>query len=140
MSRRILENHSENEASPFYCRTPQSAYIHIPFCTKKCGYCDFVSFSGVEHHIPIYFAALMNEIKVTFAVQRNLDKGQGVEDSNNKLSDLNYDLPLLQTVYFGGGTPGMVPLGIYVIFYICCVGRSVLQRMQKLLWRLTQVI
>lgn len=38
-------------------------YIHIPFCRKKCAYCDFVSFGGCEQDaFEQYFKALFREI------------------------------------------------------------------------------
>lgn len=59
-------------------------YIHIPFCIKKCRYCDFNSFSPSEYQKDIYTAALVNEIK-------------GVKPY---LKNYYFD-----TVFFGGGTP-----------------------------------
>ncbi len=58
----------------------QSAYIHIPFCTKKCNYCSFVSFDKLNLKT-IYLDALISEIKA------------------------NYKNEELKTLYFGGGTP-----------------------------------
>ena len=55
-------------------------YIHIPFCAKKCEYCDFVSYSGMESRIDEYLDALSAE-----AAQRG---GARVD-----------------TVFIGGGTP-----------------------------------
>ena len=37
-------------------------YIHIPFCVKKCEYCDFVSFSGMEREHDGYIDALISEM------------------------------------------------------------------------------
>lgn len=65
-------------------------YIHIPFCLKKCGYCDFASrgldeFAGPAP-IDEYFSALGYEIK------------SRARDFEKKAA---------RTVYFGGGTPGI---------------------------------
>lgn len=60
-----------------------SLYIHIPFCKKKCSYCDFVSYSGKEEFIDKYINAVEKEITFIF--------------KKNSLS--------IQTIYFGGGTP-----------------------------------
>ena len=59
-------------------------YVHIPFCLKKCKYCDFVSFSCKEETINNYFEALGKEIE------------------NCKI---NEDI---STIYIGGGTPSFV--------------------------------
>ena len=37
-------------------------YIHIPFCVKKCDYCDFLSFSADEQTQRSYVAALQKEL------------------------------------------------------------------------------
>ena len=59
-------------------------YIHVPFCRKKCGYCDFLSFTGKnEEEIGKYVEYLKREI--------------------NLYPDTEYD-----TVYFGGGTPSIL--------------------------------
>jgi oxygen-independent coproporphyrinogen-3 oxidase len=63
-----------------------SLYIHIPFCLKKCIYCDFLSVPYDEKLIPGYMTALLNEL------------------------DLRKELAgELRTVYIGGGTPTTVP-------------------------------
>ena len=61
----------------------KSAYIHIPFCKQKCNYCSFTSFTNVEN-ISNYKKALETEIKHFY-------KGE-----------------LLDTLYFGGGTPSLL--------------------------------
>ena len=66
--------------------TPLSLYIHIPFCKSKCAYCDFASFPGREAMWEAYFAALCGEIRAV--------KG---------------DAHRVETVFFGGGTPSLVP-------------------------------
>ena len=40
-------------------------YIHIPFCIKKCNYCDFLSFPSNEERREIYVQSLINEIEQT---------------------------------------------------------------------------
>ena len=59
-------------------------YIHIPFCVKKCKYCDFNSYSNCENLYEDYFLCLNKEIE--------------------KYKDLTFD-----TVYIGGGTPTVPP-------------------------------
>ena len=57
-------------------------YIHIPFCVKKCSYCDFISFSDRDNLIGKYIEALKNEIE-KFDFSKNI----------------------VTTIYIGGGTP-----------------------------------
>jgi oxygen-independent coproporphyrinogen-3 oxidase len=61
---------------------PLGLYIHVPFCEKKCRYCDFYSVTQTE---------LVTEY--TKAVKRNIEN----------YGDINFD-----TVYFGGGTPSLL--------------------------------
>ena len=70
--------------------TPISIYLHIPFCTHRCGYCDFNTYAGIESLIPDYTTALCTEI-------------QSVASASPP--DLQ-----VQTVFFGGGTPSLLPL------------------------------
>lgn len=62
-------------------------YIHIPFCKRKCHYCDFISFSGKQKLIEPYINSLIREIK------------------NYKTDKENY---IIETIYFGGGTPSFI--------------------------------
>ncbi|WP_312650696.1 radical SAM family heme chaperone HemW [Aminipila sp.] len=64
-------------------------YIHIPFCIKKCLYCDFLSFenSGADLHRR-YIDALKRELEYYFVVYGN---------------DFTVD-----TIFFGGGTPSLI--------------------------------
>ena len=41
----------------------KSAYIHIPFCARKCLYCDFNSFDNKGEFIEEYIDALITEIR-----------------------------------------------------------------------------
>jgi oxygen-independent coproporphyrinogen III oxidase len=71
--------------------TPDSIglYLHIPFCTAKCGYCDFNSYAGHEHMIPSYADTLVKDA----ALWRDALTGRRVE-----------------TVFVGGGTPSLNPV------------------------------
>lgn len=62
-------------------------YIHIPFCVKKCDYCDFLSMSAENDTIKTYISALINEMKLS----KNRMKGY-----------------LVDTVFIGGGTPSIL--------------------------------
>jgi oxygen-independent coproporphyrinogen-3 oxidase len=42
--------------------SPRAAYIHIPFCKHRCGYCDFATLAGQDHQADRYLAALELEI------------------------------------------------------------------------------
>jgi len=68
---------------------PYSLYLHIPFCAQRCGYCDFNTYAGLEAYIPRYVSALCAEVEwiASCAGER---------------------LPV-HTVYFGGGTPSLLP-------------------------------
>ncbi|HFI0085804.1 TPA: radical SAM family heme chaperone HemW [Streptococcus suis] len=61
-------------------KRPTSAYIHIPFCTQICYYCDFSKVFIQNQPVDEYLSGLMEEVKF-------------------------YDLPTLRTLYIGGGTP-----------------------------------
>lgn len=62
---------------------PKNVYIHIPFCKSKCKYCSFVSFPKLEQK-ENYLDALKKEIHQ------------------------NYKNEILNTLYFGGGTPSLL--------------------------------
>lgn len=66
-----------------------SLYLHIPFCTHRCGYCDFNTYAGLESLIGPYVDALVLEIAWPAAA-------------------LGQHLPV-HTVFFGGGTPSLLP-------------------------------
>ena len=65
-------------------------YVHIPFCEKKCDYCNFVSFCLPEQNKVEYIDALTKEITI-----------QGKEYKNY----------LIDTIFVGGGTPTSLPNG-----------------------------
>jgi oxygen-independent coproporphyrinogen III oxidase len=73
-------------------------YVHIPFCVKKCSYCDFYSLPARQDTIESYVQAVLREAHTYTPsfVRRDL-KGE--------LSILN---PSFQTLYIGGGTPSLL--------------------------------
>lgn len=64
-----------------------SVYLHIPFCSHRCAYCDFNTYAGLESLIPEYIDALCKEIRI-------LGYSAGSR------------LPV-HSVFFGGGTPSL---------------------------------
>lgn len=71
-------------------------YIHIPFCAKKCDYCDFKSFENKGNLIDEYIKWLNYEIKSI-----------GESNKNDFTSNLD-SLINLKTIYIGGGTPSFI--------------------------------
>ena len=65
-----------------------SLYIHIPFCTTKCNYCNFNTYAGLEGLIPDYVEALKAEIRLWGGAL-----GRRVK---------------VNTIFFGGGTPSLL--------------------------------
>lgn len=62
-------------------------YIHIPFCARKCAYCDFSSYAGRETDMNIYVERLLEEAK------------------QKARADFR-----IATLYIGGGTPSLLPV------------------------------
>ncbi len=65
----------------------ESLYVHIPFCTWVCKYCDFNTYAVLEGMIPAYVEALRAEIRTTAA---------------------RYPAGPMRTIFFGGGTPSLL--------------------------------
>ena len=64
-------------------------YVHIPFCVRKCAYCDFLSFEGMSDKQGPYIGALNREVDII------LEKYNISETDEYEVS----------SIYFGGGTP-----------------------------------
>ena len=66
---------------------PLGLYVHIPFCVKKCNYCDFLSAPATDLVKEQYVEALCKEIRGYREMTREYE---------------------VKTVYFGGGTPSVL--------------------------------
>ena len=70
-------------------------YIHVPFCLSKCHYCDFCSVQRAdEEKRELYVNRLCEEIELF----------------SRKISESG-EMPIADTVYFGGGTPTLLSAG-----------------------------
>jgi putative oxygen-independent coproporphyrinogen III oxidase len=85
---RDLQHHMRAGVLQFSALPPLSLYVHLPWCLKKCPYCDFNSHASVQQDLPeqAYLQALM--------------------------ADLEASLPLIwgrsiQSIFIGGGTPSL---------------------------------
>lgn len=68
----------------------QALYLHVPFCRQKCLYCDFASYAGYsEEAMERYTQAVCREIAARREEARQMS--------------------LTATIYFGGGTPSVLP-------------------------------
>ena len=76
---------------------PLSLYIHLPWCDKKCPYCDFNShLLRDQHQFKDYTGALISQLR-----------GWSELFKNRKI----------KTVYFGGGTPNLFPIDFIKILF-----------------------
>ena len=83
-------------ADPITTPRPRAAYVHVPFCRHRCGYCDFSLVAGRDDLITGYLAAIERELTRL--------ESPGLE---------------LATLYLGGGTPSHLgPDGLRRLFDI----------------------
>ncbi len=68
----------------WHCDEPLGLYVHIPFCVRKCTYCDFNTYAGLQPLIPATVDALCLEIDRWGALTQH---------------------PPVDTIFWGGGTP-----------------------------------
>ena len=47
---------------PVHCQAPRAAYVHVPFCARRCGYCNFTVVAGRDDLVPRYLEALEREL------------------------------------------------------------------------------
>ncbi|MDD2554020.1 MAG: radical SAM family heme chaperone HemW, partial [Desulfotomaculaceae bacterium] len=65
-------------------------YIHVPFCIKKCPYCDFISYPLSGPTVKSYLESLVREINLYGSALADEDK-------------------IITSIFFGGGTPTTLP-------------------------------
>lgn len=88
---RLLMVKAENQMltrAPLPDDAPLGCYIHIPFCTRICPYCDFTVYRARGAPIEQYVDAVIRELTLTAE---------------------HYGCLPIATVYFGGGTPSLLP-------------------------------
>ena len=98
-------------------------YIHIPFCVRKCNYCDFLSFPAGKEIVERYVRALEEEIRRTgeAVYGQNGRPGETVYGQNGRPEEAVYgragggktevrpgSAPKISTVFVGGGTPSVL--------------------------------
>lgn len=60
-------------------------YIHVPFCKRRCSYCDFITYAHLQDLMPAYVQSLVKEIEASW-----------------------FEVKPVETLYFGGGTPSLL--------------------------------
>ncbi|SJM71885.1 radical SAM family heme chaperone HemW [Psychrobacter piechaudii] len=96
-------------------KIPLALYIHIPWCVKKCPYCDFNS-----HTLPVDDSSLSSQIASQAATADNkaLTDDHFTVYVEALIEDINSQLPLIQgreitSIFIGGGTPSLLPIKQY---------------------------
>lgn len=82
---------------------PRGIYLHVPFCVRRCDYCDFTTYAGRDDAIDAYVAATAAEIDRLAAA--------GPAAVAPHLPDAPAHWPAFDTVFVGGGTPTHLPAG-----------------------------
>src|SRR6266545_5602718 len=80
-------------------------YIHIPFCHRRCAYCDFNTYANMDDRMDAYVDSLCKEIR-----DWRLEIGDPpLQSPISNLQSLTR-AALRPTIFLGGGTPSMLPL------------------------------
>lgn len=85
-----LPQEARDEHAPF------SLYVHVPFCAARCGYCDFNTYTAAE----LGSAPGASQRAYLDAVRAELDLAASILGPRE-----------VQTIFFGGGTPTLLPHG-----------------------------
>jgi putative oxygen-independent coproporphyrinogen III oxidase len=73
---------------------PLGFYVHVPFCAVRCGYCDFNTYTATE---------------LGGGGSQAAYAGHAVAEVEHAARALGPDRPAVETVFFGGGTPTLLP-------------------------------
>jgi oxygen-independent coproporphyrinogen-3 oxidase len=76
--------------------SPFGVYVHVPFCATRCGYCDFTTYTAEELGPGVSRAAYADTAMLELRLARHV---------------LGDRAPRVETVFFGGGTPTLLPAG-----------------------------
>lgn len=68
-------------------------YVHVPFCSHRCWYCDFNAYSGLEHTADAYMEALAADVRGGLSAPADTDLAVR---------------PTVTSIFIGGGTPTLV--------------------------------
>ncbi|TCD54871.1 coproporphyrinogen III oxidase [Alloscardovia theropitheci] len=77
--------------------TPYEVYVHVPFCLRRCGYCDFNTYTAVD------LGGGVSRTSYADIVIREMNIVKRWQEEHNILE------PPAHTVFFGGGTPTILP-------------------------------
>jgi oxygen-independent coproporphyrinogen-3 oxidase len=75
-------------------KRPFGIYVHVPFCTRRCGYCDFNTYTAAE---------------LGSGASRQAYAGQAIEEIRLARRVLGAVAMPVRTVFLGGGTPTLLP-------------------------------
>jgi putative oxygen-independent coproporphyrinogen III oxidase len=75
-------------------RRPLGFYVHVPFCASRCGYCDFNTYTAAELGPGVSRGSYADTVLAEIRLARSV---------------LTASAPPVSTVFFGGGTPTLLP-------------------------------
>jgi len=73
---------------------PFGVYVHVPFCTARCGYCDFNTYTASELGPSVSRGGYADTVLMELRLARDV---------------LRRGVPPVSTIFFGGGTPTLLP-------------------------------
>src|SRR5688572_17419321 len=83
-------------------------YLHIPFCHRRCSYCDFNTYANMEDRMAAYVNAICKEMKDWRLEIGGSPARVRAQSPVSNLQPLTR-AALRPTIFLGGGTPSMLP-------------------------------